>query len=194
VSAYDAIARPNSLSLPQRRALGVGLFLSLMSLSALFQIPMPPDGVPQTLQSLVAILAALSLGPRFGALSMALYVLIGALGAPIYARGDAGLAVLIGQTGGFLVGFIAAQPVVSVLVRRRDGRARGWLGLVLAVVLGHAVIFAFGVPWLAYVRGFSMPRALEGACYPFLPGMAIKAALAVWIGRLVVPWSIRRVW
>lgn len=197
-----AHTRSRALPLAQRaflRAAGVFLFLNLMWLSTLVPgIPLPPYGVPQTLQTLVVVLAALSLGPRFGALAMGLYVLMGAIGAPIFADAGAGWIVLTGQTGGYLIGFIASQPVITWFVRDADGQARGWGGLVLGVVVGHLVIFAIGVPWLYAVRlsvePITLTQAVFGGMIVFVPGMVIKCALAVAIGRLVAPWASRRVW
>jgi len=62
------------------------------------------------------------------------------------------------------------------------------------VLAGHLVIFAFGVPWLGFVRNFAVERALEGGFYPFIPGMLVKASLAVLIGLRVHPRAVRRVW
>lgn len=183
-----------SVSTLELRLLGTLLFTFLTSLGAQVAIPLPPDGVPMTLQTLAVVLAALCLGPRLGAASMTLYLLVGMLGAGIFAGGAAGLAVLAGQTGGYLVGFIACQPVITSIIRRPDGSIRGWGAMVLAVLAGHLVIFAIGVPWLAAVRGYGLGRALEGGFYPFIPGMLVKTAAAVVLGRLAAPWAMRRVW
>jgi len=180
------------------RAGGMLLVVLSMWFGAHVAIPVPPFGVPQTLQTLVVICSALCLGPRFGTAAMAAYVLAGALGAPIFADDASGMAVLLGQTGGYLIGFIASQPVITWFVLGRDGRVRGWLGLILGVVAGHLVVFAFGVPWLWAVRWLDEPLSLSAAIYGgmvvFLPGMVVKCVLAVLIGRVAAPWASRRVW
>lgn len=187
----------------RRVALGVsgaGLFTLLTAIGAQISIPMAPLGVPLTLQTLMVVLAALCLGPRWGTVSMALYVLAGALGAPVFSDHGAGVAILAGQTGGYLLGFICAQPVITWFVRAPDGRVRGWLGLSLGVVVGHLVIFAVGVPWLYMVRRVTdLPEltvwgAIYGGMVIFLPGKALKAALAVIIGRWAAPWAAQRIW
>ena len=63
-----------------------------------------------------------------------------------------------------------------------------------AVLIGHGVIFLIGVPWLAVVRGFSLGRAIEGGFVPFVPGLIVKSAIAVYLGRLAAPWASRRIW
>lgn len=180
------------------RTLGALLFMYLVGFGAHIAVPLPPFGVPQTLQTLFVVLAALCLGPRVGAAAMAGYVLAGVVGAPIFAGEASGWPVLTGQTGGYLLGFIAAQPVIVSVVRRADGSIRGWGALALGVVLGHVVVFALGVPWLYIVRSSVEPISIADAVYGglvvFLPGMVIKCVLAVLIGRIAVPWACRRIW
>ena len=175
-------------------AMGIPGFALLTALGANVYVPLPPDGVPMTLQTLFVVLAAICLGPRAGAASMLLYVAAGAVGVPLFAQGEVGLAVILGQTGGYIVGFVLCQPVVGLIVRRPDGLPRGWLALIAGVLAAHAVVFAVGVPWLAIVRGFPLERAIEGGLVPFLPGMVVKSAIAVLIGLVVAPWCVRRVW
>lgn len=178
------------------RLLGVTGFALLTALSGQdwLAIPLPPDGVPMTLQTLAVILAAMSLGPRLGAASLGLYLLVGVLGAGVFAEGSKGLGAILGQTGGYLLGFLACQPVIGWCVKRRDGTLRRWPGVLAGALAGHAVIFGLGVPWLAVVNGFGPARALEGGFYPFIPGTILKTALAVVIGVHAAPWSHRRGW
>ncbi|MEM9064327.1 MAG: biotin transporter BioY [Planctomycetota bacterium] len=157
-------------------------------------VPLPPDGVPLSLQSLFVILAALGLGPRYGALSMLIYIIAGAVGLQVFADGGAGIAVLLGYTGGYLVGFLACQPVVGLIVRRPDGSVRGWGALILAVIAANVIIFGIGVPWLKVALGYTWMRAIEGGFVPFILPMIIKGVLAVIFGRLAAPWAARRFW
>ncbi|MEQ9096867.1 MAG: biotin transporter BioY [Phycisphaerales bacterium] len=174
--------------------LGVPSFALLTAFGAHVAVPLPPDGVPMTLQTLFVVLAALCLGPRAGSMSMLLYIGAGVVGVPLFAEESVGLGVILGQTGGYIVGFLACQPVVGMIVKDRNGMPRGWLAIVLAVLAAHMVVFAIGVPWLAIVRDFSLGRAIEGGMVPFLPGMVIKSVIAVLVGLAVAPWCVRRVW
>ncbi|MFG0244386.1 MAG: biotin transporter BioY [Phycisphaerales bacterium JB054] len=190
-----AIPMPRTDALTRLRdLLAASIFALLTSLAAQVAIPLPPDGVPMTLQTLVVLLAALCLGPRVGTTSMVLYLAIGVLGGAIFAEGSKGVMVLVGQTGGYLLGFVCCQPVIGMIARRRDGSVRGWLAMIAAVLAGNAVVFALGVPVLALVNGYGLGRALEGGLYPFLPGLAVKAVAAVVIGRLAAPIAARRPW
>jgi biotin transport system substrate-specific component len=190
------LAAANDRSIPKGLlwAYGIPTFTLLTALGANVSIPMAPYGIPMTLQTLFVVLAAIGLGPRAGALSMLLYVVAGVVGVPLFADEAVGPAVIFGQTGGYLIGFIACQPVVGVIVRRPDGLPRGWLAIVLGVLAAHAVVFGFGVPWLAIVREISLGQAIQGGMVPYLPGMVVKSVIAVLVGLAVAPWCVRRVW
>ncbi len=175
------------------------LFTMMLSISAQFKIPMPPDGVPQTLQTLVVAVAAMGLGARWGMASVMLYLVIGTLGAGVFAEGKAGVGVLVGQTGGYLLGFLAAQPIISGIIRRRDATVRGWGAIVAAMLAGHVVIFVFGVLWLTFVRSqedetYTLVRGIQGGVMPFIPGMILKTIAAVMIGLAAWPRSCRKFW
>ncbi len=182
------------LSLVLLRALLVSFFAWMTMLGAHVAVPLPPDGVPMTMQTLVVLMAALCIGPRLGMASMTLYVVVGMLGAGVYAQGEKGIVALLGQTGGYLVGFIVCQPVIGRIARRADGTVRGWLAMIVAVVAGELVIFGIGVPWLAWVNGFGLWRAIEGGLLPFVPAAIVKGALAVLIGRVAAPLSSKSAW
>ena len=155
--------------------LGGSLFTALMARIA---IPLPFTPVPITGQTLAVLLTGAALGSRRGALSMAAYVLEGSLGLPVFAGGAAGLKRLTGPTGGYLVGFIAAAFVTGWLAER--GWDRRPLLAALAMLIGNAVIFLFGLPWLAmFLGGFLGPKgALALGLLPFIPGDLLKLFLA----------------
>ncbi len=142
--------------------------------AALAQIVIPLQPVPLTGQTLGVLLVGAALGWRRGVLALAAYVLQGAAGLPFFAGGASGVARLLGPTGGYLIGFIFAAALTGWLSER--GWDRRFWGTLLAMALGNAVIYAFGIPWLAQFVGW--PRALEVGLLPFLLGDAIKAALA----------------
>ena len=169
-------------------------FTWLVGISALVAIPLPPDGIPMTLQTLVVIVGAMGLRIRVGIAAMVLYILVGWLGAGVFAGGNAGLSVILGQTGGYLLGFLLCQPIISCIVRRHDQSVRGWGAIIAAMLAGHAVIFLLGVPWLAFVREFSLMRAIDGGFVPFIPGMIVKTIAAIFIGLALWPRSVRRFW
>lgn len=149
--------------------------------AALAQVYVPMWPVPITGQTLAVLLVGASLGALRGGLSMALYALVGALGAPVYSEAQGGLATLLGPTGGYIVGFVLAAALTGWLAQRRFDRTlvRG----MLAFVAGSAVVFAIGLPWLHAVIGGTWAEALQGGLYPFVIGGLIKAAIAALVLR-----------
>lgn len=194
IGVEGAASGERGVSLVLFRVLLASFFAWLTMLGAHIAVPLPPDGVPMTMQTLVVLMAALCIGPRLGMASMTLYVVVGMLGAGVYAQGEKGIVALLGQTGGYLVGFIVCQPVVGRIARRADGSVRGWLAMIVAVLAGEVVIFGIGVPWLAWVNGFGLWRAIEGGLLPFVPAAAVKGALAVLIGRVAAPLGSKSAW
>ncbi len=168
----------------------VALFAALIVvLSLMPPIPMPGIPVPITLQTLGAMLAGAMLGPVRGALACLLYLALAAVGLPVLPGGRGGLGAFFGPTGGFLVGMVAGAFVTGWLARRLAARASGtWMGLAgyvaACVVGGIAVVYAFGVPWLAAVAKMDMAKA-AGAVAVFLPGDLVKAVVAAWVASRV---------
>ncbi|MCP2264430.1 biotin transporter BioY [Promicromonospora thailandica] len=156
-------------------ALVVGV-AALTALAAQLRIPVPGLPVPVTGQTFAVLLGAAAIGPVRGALAQALYLAVGLVGLPVFTGGAAGVEVLFGASGGYIVGFVVASIVVGALARR--GLDRGVLGTVLAYAAGTATIYAIGVPWLAVTTGMAPGAALMAGAVVFLVGDAIKAVLA----------------
>lgn len=151
-----------------------GAALTAVAAQLAFYVPWTP--VPYTGQTGAVLLVGTALGWRLGALSMVLYVLVGALGLPVYSRGDAGLDQLLGYTGGYLAGFVVAATLAGHLAERRWDRSPvRTIGL---MALGNLVIYAVGVPVLAIVLGMSLGDAVANGAIVFLPWDAFKILLA----------------
>lgn len=164
-----------------------GVFAAVLAVSAWVSIPFHP--VPLTLQTLTVLVAGGLLGRIWGTVSVGVYVLVGVAGVPVFSNGSAGVGVLLGPTGGYLVGFIVAAFVVGAAADA--ARSRGWRGRRVTVALGvgvlaaSAVIYAVGVPWLMVVTGMTPAAALAAGMAPFLVGDALKAIVAVILVRAV---------
>jgi biotin transport system substrate-specific component len=152
-------------------ALAVGGALAL-TLSAKIQVPFIP--VPMTLQTLVVLVLGAAFGARLAAATVALYLLEGLLGLPVFAGAVAGPAYVAGPTGGFLLGFLIAAALIGFLAER--GWDRSWGRLVAAMTLGHVAIFALGFGWLAVLIGPEKAFALGVA--PFALATIVKTLLA----------------
>jgi len=134
--------------------------------------------VPITGQTFAVLIAGALLGSRRGALSQLTYLGMGAMGAPIFAGWQGGPTVLMGPTGGYLLGFVAAAFVVGFLAERGWDR-RTW-SMALAMLIGNSVIYAFGLPWLSIWLGHvaAADSVLAVGLYPFIPGDLLKLVLA----------------
>lgn len=177
LSRADAIRRTPAVRALEN-ATAIVAFTAATALSARVLIPLPDTPVPITLQTLVVTLAALSLGPWRGMLSMALYLLIGAAGFQVFAGGNWGFQTLLGATGGYLIGFLLAQPVAAWVAAAGRSGAWRWLAALLSPVAAHAVIFACGVPWLAFWLNVDAATSLDKGFWPFVAGSALLATLA----------------
>ncbi|HEX9436188.1 MAG TPA: biotin transporter BioY [Candidatus Limnocylindria bacterium] len=174
----SAQARPLALVLAPSglwvRAVLVVLGSALIALAAQLAIPLPGSPVPVTGQTFAVLLVGAALGPRFGPVSVALYVVEGLIGLPVFAGGTSGATRIAGPTGGYLAGFVLAAFVVGFLAERGWDR-RIWT-CVLAMLAGEVVIYVFG---LAGLSRFSLPNGvIEAGLLPFLIGDAYKVALA----------------
>ncbi|MEO5885130.1 MAG: biotin transporter BioY [Candidatus Limnocylindrales bacterium] len=151
-------------------ALGAGI----VALSA--QVVIPTQPVPFTGQTLGVLVVGTALGFRRGAAALLLYLAIGALGVPIYAEGKAGLAIIGGVTGGYLIGFMVAAAIVGRLAEL--GWDRRLPGALVAMAIGTAVIYAIGVPWLKWSADLSWADAVNLGMTKFLVWDAAKALIA----------------
>ena len=164
-------------------AAGVGL----LAASAWASVPFFP--VPMTMETLAVLLIGGALGPKLGVAAVASYLALGMAGAPVFHNGTGGLAVLLGPTGGYLVGFLAMAAVMGLAGARARARGRSCgrgrfvslreaAILALGAVLAEAVLYAVGLLWLALELGH-LEQAVEVGLVPFLLGDALKAAVAV---------------
>jgi biotin transport system substrate-specific component len=161
------------------RVAGVIGFALATAVSARIAIPLPHTPVPITIQTLVVMLAGVSLGPVWGTLSMLFYIVLGSAGYHVFALGNWGLQTMVGATGGYLIGFALAQPVIGRLTRPGRRRMRD---LIAALLAGKVIIFGCGLIWLAAWLGTDLARTLELGLWPFIPGGVLKLLAAGLVG------------
>jgi biotin transport system substrate-specific component len=158
------------------------LMAALTAVGAYIHVPIGP--VPIVLSTLFVLLSGLLLGSRWGLASMGLYLLVGAIGMPVFYGGKGGLAHFFGPTGGYLLGYLLAAWITGFISKR----SRGLLILdIFAVLVGSLVIYGLGVPWLKMVTQMSWTKTLMVGMVPFLIGDAIKASVAIILARSVRP-------
>ena len=159
------------------------LFAALTAVCSQIHIPLPM--IPINLALFSVHLCGALLGAKWGALSMAVYALLGAIGVPVFAGFGSGPAVLFGKTGGYILGYILCAAIVGVLSRRIGF---SYLKLCLSMVIGVAVCYAFGTAWFMVVSGLNLVTSLGYCVLPFLPGDAVKILLAAFLAlRLQKP-------
>lgn len=165
-----------------RKLVLASLMAALIAVGGYIAIPVGP--VPIVLQNLFVLVAALLLGSRWAAASVAVYLLAGACGLPVFAGGGAGLGHLFGPRGGYLFGFLIAAWTVG---RISEASRQRPLAEIAGMVTGSLIIYAVGVPWLGTLLGLSLGKALAVGMFPFIPGDALKIAAAWLIVRSVRP-------
>ena len=155
------------------------LFAALTAVLAQIQLPIGP--VPFNLALFGMFLAGMLLTPAWAAASAVLYMLLGLVGIPVFAGFQGGPAVLLGNTGGYLVGYLFVALATSV-AQHRSGR----LPVVAAgMALGIAICYAFGTAWYMALSGASLSVALSWCVLPFLLPDACKGALAYAVGQML---------
>ena len=158
------------------------LMAALTAVGAYLYVPIGP--VPIVLSTLFVLLSGLLLGSRWGLASTTLYLLVGAIGIPVFAGGKGGLAHFFGPTGGYLFGYVLASWTTGLI----SERGRGLLVVdILAVLIGSLAIYGLGIPWLKIVTQLSWPRTLMLGMVPFLIGDAMKASVALILARAIRP-------
>jgi biotin transport system substrate-specific component len=163
------------------------VFAALIGALAYASIPYPLSPAPVTLQVLGVFLAGLLLGPTWGAASMVLYLVAGALGAPVFAQGTAGLGELLGATGGYLFSYPIAAAAVGYIAHGglefRSLAESSVPRMVAGMVAGTLVIYGIGVPFMWWNLDMTVATAIISGAVVFVPAEAAKMAAAIGLVR-----------
>lgn len=166
-------------------AVDVVLVAAGAALTALLaQVAVPLIPVPVTGQTLAVLLVGATLGAARGAISLGLYAVLGIVGLPVFSDFGSGLPVVLGPTGGYILGFIVSAALVGWLSER--AWERQVLKALATFAAGTLVVFAIGLPWLSVSLGLDLTQTLNAGLWPFLVGGAIKTAIAA--GLLPLAW------
>jgi biotin transport system substrate-specific component len=151
---------------------------AFVAVCAHISLPLFFTPVPLTLQPFAVLVLGLLLSPRLGAATLAVYLTEGALGLPVFAPGPlmaGGIVHLFGPTGGYLLAYPLAAPLISSLYRRSH---RGFGAALLSAAAGNLLILSCGAAWLAALTHAPAQLVLTQSVVPFLPGDALKVAAA----------------
>lgn len=134
-----------------------------------------PAAVPFTLQSFGVYLTLLLLGGKYGTVTVAVYLLLGAVGLPVFAGGGGGIGVLCGVTGGYLVGFLLAAVLFWLWHPKTD------VSRAAALAVGQLCGYLVGTVWFAWLSGDRLGVSLVACVLPFVLPDALKMTLALWL-------------
>ena len=154
------------------------LFAAFTAILSQIAIPLPFTPVPVNLATLSVVLSGALLGPIGGMMSQLIYILIGAVGLPVFSGFTGGLGVLIGPTGGYLFGYLFCALVTGALVNKVS---RKQFLLLVAIIAGILVCYIVGTIWFIFVMKTTILNALLLCVAPFLLGDGIKIAVAFFL-------------
>lgn len=159
----------------------VALVCALLCALSPFSIPLPFSPVPLSLANFVLFLSVFVLKPKHAALSVILFLLIGAIGIPVFSGFSGGIGKLVGPTGGYLIGYL---PLVLILgmSMKLSLKNHWYIGYIVGIIIGEAVLYILGTAWLSYNLQITFAEGLGIGVIPYLPGDAIKAVIAMKIG------------
>ncbi len=162
--------------------IGMAVFAILTAAGAEIRIPIAGTPVPVTLQTLFVLLAGAALGPAWGAASQIAYLALRAAGVPGFAGAVGGFTMLVGPTGGYLVGFVIAAAMTGWVADRGSRMSFPWL--VFSMLVGTLVVYACGVAWLIVGLQLPMADAFIKGVLPFALGDVLKLVAAAGLARL----------
>ena len=154
---------------------------ALLCVLAPLSIPIGP--IPISLATFVIYLSVYILGWKLGTVSVAIYLLLGMVGLPVFSGYAGGLAKLVGPTGGYLIGYIPMAVTAGLIISATKNKFVHFAGL----VAGTAVLYVFGTAWFCLLTKTAVPTALSLCVFPFIPGDIIKMIAALSIGMIVKP-------
>ncbi len=173
-----------------------GVFAAVVAVCSWITIPLPFTQVPINLAILGVLLAGGLLGSKYGSLSLLIYILLGAVGLPVFAGFGAGLGVLVGPTGGFVAGYILCAAIAGIgtgsatgaapasPVKSGSGKSFGFPAKrIFFMAAGVLACYAFGTIWYVLLMKTSLWVGLVSCVFPFIPLDAIKIAVAAFLVR-----------
>jgi len=151
-------------------------------IAVLAQVTIPLPLIPITGQTLAVGIVVTILGTRLGTISVLLYILLGAVGLPVFSGMSGGLGILVGPTGGYIVGFLVTAIIMGLYL---DQFGITFVHAIIANIIGMIITLAFGTVWLKIVAEYTWTAAFMGGVAPFIVVGIVKAVLAAWIGVIV---------
>ena len=171
-----------------RKLIFSALFASLISIGCIIAIPLP-GGVPVTVQNMFCVLAGGVLGTFYGAISVLIWLILGAVGIPVFANAHGGIAIILGPTGGYMLGYALASLFLGITLgspklteSKKD--IKFILKIAIFALIAYILVYLPGIPWFMHVMaGKGKPQTFQSALkltfIPFIPGDLIKWAVTI---------------
>lgn len=157
-----------------------GIFVTIAAILSQIAIPLP-GGVPITLQTFAVALGGIILGSKKGFIAILVYVLMGAIGLPVFSGFSAGVGAIVGPTGGFILSFPIMSFIIGLVCERTDNKILIFLGMILALIPNYLV----GAIQFSLVTSSGLYNAFLVSVLPFILVDAIKLVLATIIGSML---------
>ena len=152
----------------------IALMTAIISVLSPLSIPLAGE-VPVSLATFAVMLAGVLLGPKDGTICAALYLLLGAIGIPVFAGYASGVSVLFGVRGGFLFGYVILAFFSGLFVRKEEKNVKKKVvQMIVGMIIGNAVLYALGIIWFMFVTKMGIMASLAACVIPFLPGDTLK--------------------
>lgn len=158
------------------------LMTAITCIAAPFVIPLPFSPIPISLTNLILYISIYVLGWRRATASYLIYLLLGAVGLPVFSGFTGGIGKIAGPTGGYLAGFIFLTIISGYILEKFRGKR---IFTAAGMILGTAVTYLFGTGWLCFQMQLTFPQGLAAGVLPYLPGDCIKIAAALMIGPIL---------
>lgn len=155
----------------------IAIMAAITAVMAQISIPMPL-GVPMTMQTFAVTLAAIMLGAKRSCIAMCIYLLLGAVGLPVFANFNGGFQNIIGPTGGFLISFPLMAFIIGLAMNYRKNKVL----FVVLITAGTIVNYIVGVAMFCFITGSPVMTGITACVLPFIPTAIIKAVLATILG------------
>ncbi|WP_446898618.1 biotin transporter BioY [Clostridium sp. LBM24168] len=154
------------------------LLAAITSVLSYVAVPIPFSPVPITGQSLAVMIAGCVLTPFQAGFSMIIFLLLGCIGVPVFSGGRAGIGIVVGKSGGYLIGYFVGAVIISILTRKNRSITRMFVACIIA---GIGVVHFMGAAWLGFIMNIGIKKAFLIGSLPFLPGDFLKAIASVFI-------------
>mgnify|MGYP004732878759 FL=1 len=169
----------NTARFPVRSLVLAALMAAVLCILAPLSVPVGP--IPLSFATLAIYFIAYLLGWKWGTASVLVYVLLGAVGLPVFSGYSGGMGKVLGPTGGYIVGYLFLAVIAGLVIQRTANRFFQLLGM----LAGTAVLYAFGTAWYCFQSGVAVGDALMKCVWIFIPGDLIKMAAALTVGPVL---------